>query len=97
MRNKLTGRTIRILEEEGLADAVNEIATVLSGHGLEKHGNRKWMQLEYRSLHDKLQRHMRSPGFDDDSGCLHMAHAGSRLLMIITTMLHTPEYERAAE
>lgn len=97
MRGKITGRTIRILEDEGLADAVNEIAIVLDGHGFQKHGARKWMSLEYDQLEDKLSRHLARPGFDHDSGCLHLAHAGSRLLMMLRTMLHTLEYDRAAE
>lgn len=96
---KVTGRTIRILEEEGLADAINEVALVLDGHGFDKHGTRKWMSLEYERLQDKFERHLARPGFDNDSGCLHLAHAGSRLLMMLRTVLHSMEKSdvRAAE
>lgn len=96
-RGRVTGRTIDILEKEGLADAINEIAVVLDGHGLEKHGQRRWMGLEYEELSRKLEGHLARPGFDHDSGCLHMAHAGSRLLMMLATLVHSFNVPNAAE
>ena len=85
--DKLSHDTIVILEIEGLAPALNEIAVLLIGHGLKKHGHRKWEKLTATELRQKARRHLKKEGRDIESGRLHITHGATRSLMFLKKRL----------
>ena len=65
---KISPDAILILELEGLAPAVNEVGALLRGHGLSKHGHRRWKKLSKKKLRKKGVRHLKHQGIDEESG-----------------------------
>lgn len=74
---------VATFEREGLLGALESVAEVLDGHGLEKHGVQRWRQLSWLQLAEKFERHRGSVGREKESGHLHGAHAVTRLLMLL--------------
>ncbi len=87
-REAITGASECIFEAEGLADAVNVVALVLSGNGKDKYPHKNWMRVSHEEHAHKCAGHIRRAGAtDDDSGLPHEAHAAARALMALAHAL----------
>ena len=94
--HRINGRTIRILESEGLAQALNLACEVLDGHGVQKHGTRRWSGVKYLQHLRKGVRHAMAVGDDKESKLPHTAHAVVRMLMLLQLELRYPEKAKEA-
>lgn len=87
---KIHPRTLDILEEEGLAPAVNTVGDVLRTLGRSKNGFRGWVAKRSRYHERKAIRHLSTEGLDDEpggSGLPHAAHGAARALMLLGKVL----------
>ena len=87
--NKISAKTIEILEAEGLGGALNVVGEVLALHGLRKHGAQAWKQLPYHTLFEKAVRHISTNGIDSGSKRPHTANGSIRTLMLLSRELYT--------
>lgn len=85
--DKLSPDAIAILELEGLGPALNEVAALLIGHGLKKHGHQKWTALTSDELQEKARRHLARHDRDLSSGKHHVVHGAARSLMLVAKQL----------
>jgi len=82
---RITGKTQRIIEAEGLCAALNLVGELLSsGDGLAKHGPRYWMSLGRDEHAKKAAGHAEhGSATDPDSGLPHSVHALARQMMVV--------------
>lgn len=85
-------RTIDIIEEEGLARALNCVGRVLAGTGRGKHGIRKWARFRSREHERKAIRHLCTEGLDEGgSNEPHAANGVARALFLLALILRKME------
>lgn len=85
---RITGGSEWIYTAEGLTDALNVVAMVLSGNGKEKYPHKNWMRVSHEEHAHKCAGHIRRSGAnDDESGLPHEAHAAARALMALAQKL----------
>lgn len=73
------------LRREGMDRAVLDVADLLDGHGLQKHGVRRWRKLTIHTIRAHCIRHLEEGCFDRDpqSGQLHAVHGAARALQLV--------------
>ena len=79
--------------EANILDAMQEVAKVLA-HGREKYPANDWEKQSYfKHMIHALQHVNSSHGsrLEEESGCMHMAHAACRLLMATAVMMRESE------
>lgn len=82
---ELAAVPFRTFVREGLSAALLEVTRLFNGHGLEKHGPKKWRGVPWSEIRASLNRHRAagSGAIDAGSGLPHRAHAISRELMLL--------------